>query len=236
MGQFVIFDAFSRALGQLGDPRFRGVLLWGIGLTIAVLAGATWGFVELVGWLVGDSITLPVIGEVTWLNDVAGWSTALLMIVLSAFLMMPVASAIISMFLEQVAEAVEDKHYPHLAKADGIPFFDGLIDAIGFLGVLILANLLAFILYLIFSPLAPFIFWALNGFLLGREYFTLVAMRRLGRDSARVMRRKYATTIWIAGTLMAIPLSVPLVNLLIPILGAATFTHIFHALNGTTAR
>ena len=30
---------------------------------------------------------------------------------------------------------------------------------------------------------------------------------------------------------MAMPLSVPLVNLLIPILGAATFTHIFHALN-----
>lgn len=29
---------------------------------------------------------------------------------------------------------------------------------------------------------------------------------------------------------MAMPLSIPLVNLLIPILGAATFTHIFHAL------
>ena len=32
----------------------------------------------------------------------------------------------------------------------------------------------------------------------------------------------------VAGTLMAIPLSIPLVNLVIPILGAATFTHIFH--------
>ena len=29
---------------------------------------------------------------------------------------------------------------------------------------------------------------------------------------------------------MAVPLTVPLVNLLVPILGAATFTHIYHAL------
>jgi len=29
---------------------------------------------------------------------------------------------------------------------------------------------------------------------------------------------------------MAMPLSVPLVNLLIPILGAATFTHLYHAI------
>jgi uncharacterized protein involved in cysteine biosynthesis len=28
------------------------------------------------------------------------------------------------------------------------------------------------------------------------------------------------------------PLSIPLINLLIPILGAATFTHLFHKLEG----
>ena len=107
------------------------------------------------------------------------------------------------------------------------------MDGLGFLGVLIVANILALILYAIFPPFAPFIFWAMNGFLLGREYFTLAAMRRLGRDGARKLRAKHATTIWAAGTLMAIPLSVPLVNLVIPILGAATFTHIYHKLSDT---
>ena len=33
-----------------------------------------------------------------------------------------------------------------------------------------------------------------------------------------------------ASVLMAIPLSVPVLNLLIPILGAATFTHIYHSI------
>ena len=31
---------------------------------------------------------------------------------------------------------------------------------------------------------------------------------------------------------MAAPLSIPLVNLLMPVLGAATFTHLFHRLQG----
>ena len=96
--------------------------------------------------------------------------------------------------------------------------------------MIIVANLLALIVYVFLAPFALFIFWGMNGFLLGREYFTLAAMRRVGRDRAKVLRRKHFVTIWAAGILMAMPLSVPLVNLIIPILGAATFTHIFNRL------
>ena len=84
--------------------------------------------------------------------------------------------------------------------------------------------------YALFTPFALFIFWGLNGYLLGMEYFQLAAMRREGRAAAMALRRKHRLTIWAAGVLMAMPLSVPLVNLLIPILGAATFTHIYHAI------
>jgi len=45
------------------------------------------------------------------------------------------------------------------------------------------------------------------------------------------LRKRHWLRVWAAGTLMAIPLSIPLVNLLIPILGVATFTHQFHRLN-----
>ncbi len=224
----MILHSFSLALGQLGDLRFRRVLLLGLALTILLLVLASAGFAWLIGALVGDDASLPLIGEVNWLNDLASWTSVLVMLVLSAFLMVPVASAITSMFLDQVAQAVEDKHYPGLPKVPGVPFGDGLRDTVNFLGVLIGANILALVLYIIFSPLAPLIFWALNGFLLGREYFMLAAMRRIGRARAKQLRAKYSMTIWMAGTLMAIPLSIPLINLVIPILGAATFTHIFH--------
>jgi uncharacterized protein involved in cysteine biosynthesis len=53
-------------------------------------------------------------------------------------------------------------------------------------------------------------------------------MRRLGRTGAIAARKRHSARIWLAGTLMAAPLSIPVVNLFVPILGAATFTHLFH--------
>jgi uncharacterized protein involved in cysteine biosynthesis len=98
------------------------------------------------------------------------------------------------------------------------------------LGVLIGANILAIGIYALLPFLSIAIFYALNGYLLGREYFQVVAMRRLGRQGAKDMRKQHKGQIWLAGCLMAIPLSIPLINLVIPILGAATFTHLFHRL------
>ncbi|KUP93916.1 EI24 domain-containing protein [Tritonibacter horizontis] len=225
----MIFTAFAKALGQFGDPRFRRVLFLGIGLTFALLIAAYAALLMLIQWLVGPDTALPFLGEVTWLNDLLSVGSFFLMMLLSVFLMVPVASAITSMFLDEVAEAVEAKHYPHLPPVPGLSFWDGFKDTVNFLGVLITANILALIFYVLFAPAALFIFWGLNGFLLGREYFTLAAARRVGLVEAKRLRRRHGAMIWAAGVLMAMPLSVPLVNLLIPILGAATFTHIFHA-------
>lgn len=224
----MILDAFYKAVAQMGDPRFRGVLLRGIGLAMVLLFLLNAGFVWGVGLLVGDEVSLPWIGTVQWLDTALGWAAVPLMMVLSVFLMVPVASAMTSLFLDDVAQAVEDRHYPALGAAETVSFSEGLRDTLSFLGTLVLANIVALVLYVIFAPLAPFIFWGLNGFLLGREYFTLAAMRRVGREGARKLRRKHILTIWAAGVLMALPLSVPLVNLLIPVLGAATFTHLYH--------
>jgi CysZ protein len=219
----------------MGDPRFRRVLGLGIVLTIALLVAMTTAFLWLINSLAGGSAFVDILGEVRWLNDLISWGSFFLISFLSIFLMVPVASAITSMFLDEVAQAVEDKHYPQLPKVAAVPFGDALKDTINFLGVLIGANILALILYAIFSFAAPFIFWALNGFLLGREYFTLAAMRRIGRDQAKILRKQHTGTIWIAGILMAMPLSVPLLNLFIPILGAATFTHLYHRISASRA-
>ena len=227
----VILSSFFAALSQLGDPRFRRVLLLGIGLTIALLFGAYAAFLGFLQWAVGEEATIPLVGEVTWLKDLLTWSSIGVMILLSVFLMVPVASAITSMFLEDVAEAVEDRHYPHLPPVEHTPLTEAIRDTLAFLGVIIVANLMALVLYAFFPPFAVFIFWGMNGFLLGREYFTLAAMRRVGREGAILLRRKHMGTIWAAGILMAMPLSLPLVNLVIPIIGAATFTHLFHKLD-----
>ncbi len=232
----MIFTSFTKALAQMGDPRFRRVVILGVALTLALLFAVYAAVLLSISWLTGDAVTLPLLGEVRWMDDLLGWTSLIAMLVMSIFLMVPVASAITGFFLDDVAAAVEARHYPDLPPVPRMPWMDTLRDTLGFLGVLVGANLLALILY-IALPFAAFaIFWALNGYLLGREYFQLAAMRRLGRAGAQELRRRHWLRVWGAGVLMAIPLSVPLLNLVIPILGAATFTHLVHALRPDRGR
>lgn len=223
-----IISSFFLAIGQLPDPRFRRVLMLGIGLTIALLVAAYAAILWVIRTLAEGEVELPFIGQITWLGDLLSWGSLGLMLLLSVFLMVPVASAITSLFLDDVADAVEDQHYPHLTPPPRVPFWESLRDSVNFLGLLIGANILAFGLYALLPFFAVPIFFALNGFLLGREYFQIAAMRREGREGAKALRAKHRGKIWLAGCLMALPLSIPLVNLIIPILGAATFTHLYH--------
>lgn len=220
---------FAKAVGQLSDRRFLRVFLLGLGLTIALLAAATWALVWLIGGLLPESFTLFGL-SVGVPGEILSFAMIGLMLVASVFLMVPVASAFTGFFLDDIAEAVEARHYPDLPPADRVQIGEALRDSVSFLGVILVVNLLALILYFLVGPFAPLMFWVVNGFLLGREYFQLVAMRRVGRAGARAARRRNMPQIWLAGTLMAAPLSIPIVNLFVPILGAATFTHLYHRL------
>jgi len=224
----MIFGAFFRAFGQIGDRRFRRVVWLGVGLSLALLAGVYALFILVIQSFAPDAIVLPWIGEVQGVQGLLEWASVPLMLILSVFLMVPVASAFAGMFLETVVDAVEERHYPHLPHATPMGFGDTLVASANFLGLVVAVNVGALFLLPFAGPAFPLVFWAMNGWLLGREYFTLVAQRRLGLPAARALRRKHGFTLWAAGTLMAAPLSVPLVNLVVPVLGVATFTHIFH--------
>ena len=224
----MILNDFFKALGQMGDARFLSVLLRGIGLSVLLLAGATWGVL----WMLPDTLNLPWFGEIGWLSGLLSGFVLISMIGMSVILMVPVAAVFTGLFLDQITRAVEAKHYPDLPAAKGAGVLDVMIDTAAFFGLLVVVNLLALVIYLLSSLLAPVIFWLVNGVLLGREYFQMVAMRRLGRQGAKALRKRHRGQIWVAGVLMAVPLTIPVINLFVPVLGVATFTHLFHRLNG----
>lgn len=224
----MIFASFFKALGQIGDRRFRRVMGLGVLLALALLAAVYAGFLVLINSFVPGTIDLIFVGPITGIDALLGWGSLFLMLGLSVFLMVPVASAFSGLFLEDIADAVEDRHYPGLPPVTPVRLGDSLVDSLNFLGLVIAANVLALVLYIFAGPFIPVVFWAVNGWLLGREYFTLVATRRIGRERAKALRAQNSGRIWLAGILMAAPLSVPLVNLVIPVLGVATFTHLFH--------
>jgi uncharacterized protein involved in cysteine biosynthesis len=230
-----LFADLGRALGQLGDPRFLRVLVRALLLTIAALVVLFWVVLLGLGWLLPDTVTLPWIGPVGFLDEAASWAAVGLMLVLSVVLMVPVAAAVVGFFLDDVAAAVEARHYPALPPVAPLGLGEQVTDALRFFALVVALNLAALVVYLAVPPLAPFVFWLVNGFLLGREYFQLVAIRRLGRAEGVALAKRHTARVWIAGTLMAVPLSVPVLNLVVPIVGVAVFTHQFHRLAGDAA-
>lgn len=220
---------FMRAVGQVSDPRFLGVLLRALALTVALLAAFAVGAVWLVGFLPA-TLELPLIGEVGTPVGALRAMTLAAVVVLSAFLMFPVAAVFVSLFVDAIADAVEARHYPDLAEPRRRGLLEEIRAGLWFALVVLLVNAVALVLYLPAGPFAPVLFWAVNGYLLGREYFELVAARRLGTQGVTKLRRRHRLAVWLAGTLMALPLSLPVVNLIVPLLGVATFTHMVHRL------
>lgn len=224
----MIFLDLLRALGQAGDPRFRGVLFKGIGLSLLLLAGL-YALVAIAIQAFGpEALTLPWIGEIGGIDALLSWASLFLMIGLSVFLMAPVAMAFAGLFLDDVAEAVEARHYPGLPSANKVSFLQELLNAFNSAGLLIAANIAGLAVW-IFAPfVAPFVFWAMNGYLIGREYFLLAAGRRLNRQAAKRLRAANSLPTLGAGMLIALPLAIPIVNLLVPVFGVAAFTHLVH--------
>ena len=226
----MILSDFLKSVAQFDDPKFRRVLWRGMGLTIALLIAACLLVNFGINQLLSSAWAANMIGDQSWLGALINVGGVLFTIALSIWLMVPVTSAIIALFLDEVAQAVEARHYPHLPKQTATKLQEQILVGIRFLGILLLANIGALVLSMIVPLLAPFVFWATNGYLMGREYFQMAAMRRMPRAQAQELFQRHQGSIWTAGILIAIPMSIPLVGLFIPILGAATFTHQFERL------
>lgn len=227
----MILSSFAFAVGQLRDPRFRRVIWLGIALAIALLFVMYALILLVVQLFVPGSLTLPIAGEVTGLRTLLSVGSILFVIGLSVFLMAPVASAFTSLFLDDVANAVEAEHFPHLTSPPPVPFLSALRETLGYFSVLIGLNLVGMLIFALSGGLGMIVLWAINAWLLSREYFVMVAMRRVSRARALEMRSAYGVRLWFAGALLAVPLTVPILNLIMPVVGAAAFTHIYHRIS-----
>ena len=226
----MIFTDLLKSIVQFNDPKFRRVLWRGLWLTLALLI-TTCSLIAIgLNQLLQSPYVVSLIGEASLLRNLLNIGGVLSTFILSIWLMGPIASAIISLFLDEVARAVEARHYPHLPEVQGAMLHKQILTTVSFYGVLVLANLGALILSIFLPVLAPFIFWATNGYLLGREYFQMTSIRRISQKKAKLLFQRNRGAIWFTGILIAIPLSIPLVGLIIPVLGAATFTHQFERL------
>ncbi|HEY9163429.1 MAG TPA: EI24 domain-containing protein [Magnetovibrio sp.] len=214
-----IFSAYFKGFGQLSDPQTRSVIWASIGWSAAIFVGL---FVALYFTL--KVTTFVTIGPLEMIFD---WLGQAAVFVLTWFLFPAVVTSIGSLMLDRVVGAVESRHYPTLNAAPGQKFSEAIGPALKFLGITVGLNLLC--LPLLLTPLFPFVYYALNGYLISREYFELVALRRISTPDAMAMRARWKTPLFIAGIGFAFMLTVPILNVVAPIIATAAMVHLFEA-------
>ncbi len=217
----MIGDLF-KTIGQLDDPRFLRVILKSIALSVLLFAVLWAGL--------GALLTQTELLQTAWLEGIADLFGGLLVVALTIILFPGVAIMVVGLFLEDVCMAVEARHYPSLPPARRQSIAEIVATTIR-LGLTVLAiNLLLLPLYLILlfvPPLNLLLYYAVNGHLLGREYFELVALRRVPPDDVRHLRRRNRAAVWTVGAIIAFLFTVPLIGLLVPALGTALMLHTY---------
>ncbi len=211
-----MLDPAFRALSQLNDPAFLRPVLHGVmwsALAFVVLGTG-------IGWWAHDALT-----QVSWLGPILGAIAAALA---ATFLFLPLATAIASLFIDGVAEAVERRDYPWLPPADPAPLGEQILDGIGLGLRVLLLQCVALLLAIVLPGIGLVLGWAVAAWAVGRGLFVAVAMRRLDRPAALAAYRARRPAVLLQGALVAAASLVPVLNLFAAVLGAAAMVHVLH--------
>lgn len=230
----MIIECARLATSDLFAPEMRRLLWKVLGITVLVLV-ALW--LALHAALV--AFVMPLLDDFfPGLPEWIGWAAVALAALAGfgiafglAFLLAPVTALVAGLYLDDVAEVVERRDYPNDASGRAMPLGAAMIGSIKFLGVLIVGNLVALLLLLV-PGVNLVAFFLVNGYLLGREFFEFAAMRFRAPHEAATFRRKHASTVFLAGLLIAAVLAIPVVNLLTPMFAAALMVHLHKQLSG----
>ena len=217
-----MFPALIKAFGQLVDPAIRRIVIQSAALALGVLI-----LLAVAIWL---AVAYFNIGSLPWLDSLIEIGTGLALVILSWLLFPAAVTATIGVFLEKVAGAVEAAHYPGLPKPRQQTVSQSILSGAKLAAIALLLNVAALPVYLaglFFPPLYFLVFYGLNGYLLGREYFESVALRRLAAPDVAALRRRYKRRVFAAGVIITFLLSVPFVNLIAPVVATAFMLHLF---------
>jgi CysZ protein len=221
-----MLNALFRALEDLLSQPLRRVVALSLAIAVA----------SFIGVWVGVALALehlPTIGwrPLNWLIDLLGVVGALL---LSWLLFPALVTMIMGFFFERIIVAVESLHYPgrgptrrqSIREAVGIGFRLMLLS--------VALNLLALPIYVLFPGINIFVFLGLNGYLFGREYFDVVALRRLEIGAAKTVHHRFGARILLGGVIIAGLFALPFINLFAPVIATAFMLHVFEGLPRVT--
>ena len=208
-----------RAIGQLDDPVFLGVVVRSLALSLlaflALLAGSAWA-VE------------SVVGQPGWLGWLAGILGGLAAALLAMWLFVPAALLIATLYIDRIAAAVDRRSYASLPVPVGAPLTVQAWDGVILGGQVLVLQVVAVVLAFALPGVGLLLGWAITGWAIGRGLFVAVAMRRMSRAEALALYGRRRGPVLAQGGLLAVAGMVPFLNLLVPVLGVAALTHVLN--------
>jgi CysZ protein len=218
----MLFDSLAATLGQVLSPPFRAVLWKSLGLTIALLTLAWILLTRLLSYWMG---TGHLVDRWPWLDAYAYALAGIGLVFGLAYLIPAVSMLVAGFFLDDVAETVERESYPADPPGRALPLGEAMVEAVRFALTALAVNLVA-LLFLLVPGVNLVAFFLANGYLLGREYFSLAAGRFAPREEVRALRDRHWGTVLAAGFAIAALVAVPILNLLTPLFGTILMVHL----------
>jgi uncharacterized protein involved in cysteine biosynthesis len=213
-----MIPALLRAFDDLAAPAVRRLTALGLALALASFM-LVWTAIAI---LLART-TLFEWGPLNWLVDILGGLAVLFL----SWLLFPVVVTIaMGFFLDRIAAAVEALHYPGSGPARHSSPAEAVATTLRLMTITLLLNLLALPVYILAPGINLFVFLGINGYLFGREYFEVVALRRLDPTAARAARRSVAGRVFVAGVVIAGLFAIPLVNLVAAVIATAFMVHL----------
>jgi CysZ protein len=223
-----MFASARKAAAMLFDRDFAGLVFWTLLIT-AIL------FVALFVGVEYALSRLPTLGSI-WVNRFLELAAPIILILAIFFLGTPVAAMVGSLFLDRIAAKVDAQFYPNDPKAPGTPVVTGVGEAFRLIGLALVINLALVPVDIGIPGVAELATILANGWLLGREFFELAALRHLSRQESDALRRRHSGTIYAAGLLISILTVIPVVDLIAPFFCSALMAHLFKRLTHQDAR
>jgi CysZ protein len=216
----MIADALD-AFAEIFSPPFRRVMWKSLGMTAAILIVAGVGLDRL-------ALSLVHVGP-AWLSAILSVVVALGLFASMIFLAPPTASLVASFYLDDIAGMVERAIDPQAPPGQPPPLAGSIAIGLRFAVLSVLVNIVVLALT-IFTGIGLASFFFLNGYLLGREYFELAAMRHVSAIEARELFRLHLPQVYFAGLIISGFVAVPVLNLLTPLFATALMTRVYKGL------
>jgi CysZ protein len=237
-----MFDDAISAIRQMFSPPLRAVLWKSIGLALALVIAVAAALERALVWLVGagsDSAETALGPHAHLPVDVVAWLLSIAAgfgILIGSVMLMPAVTAFVaSFFADQIADQVEHTDYPGDPPGKALPLSQAILQG-GKTALLAIAVYLCALPLSLIAGAGVVLFFLATAWLLGREYFELAAMRFRPVAEAKALRRHYAGSVFIGGMIIALFVSIPVLNLATPLFATAFMVHMHKRLSGRLER